>query len=354
MLVVGYVTTALHGLFVVLQLIAASTIDRPNNRTCPGPERDHFVSTLKKIKELDSDPRTEDRWDQSRQRCFDHGAGGCRHLPALAGLPQPSPILPADLAFTLKANAFWANQIMLVRIITISNNRFLSEAIDPTLHKEDAPVSGSTGRSARRHAAAIRALPGGHPRPERRAGTRPEQTKVIAAAAIVFFWSSGTLRSGSGSGIHPLYRAFGISSTIYLNVGICRHGALEDPAGIDQRRLHRAATWLKTTHEVPLAERNAVGAQDVVGGGGVEIEIRQRERHQEAFRRERQLARSPSLKTTSRPSERVDRLRRQRRQGRSRACVTSACSARDSRTVGLARWRHGTRRFCTPSMAPRE
>jgi hypothetical protein len=34
---------------------------------------------------------------------------------------------------------------------------------------------------------------------------------------------------------------------------------------------------VQPAHKVPLAQGNAVGAQDVVGGGGVEIEIGQRE-----------------------------------------------------------------------------
>jgi hypothetical protein len=38
-----------------------------------------------------------------------------------------------------------------------------------------------------------------------------------------------------------------------------------------------ALLHLHATHEVALAQRHAVGAQDVVGRGGVEIEVGQRE-----------------------------------------------------------------------------
>src|SRR5882724_10913534 len=42
---------------------------------------------------------------------------------------------------------------------------------------------------------------------------------------------------------------------------------------------HRGSTLLEDqpAHEIPLAQGHAVGTQDVVGGSGVEIEIRQRE-----------------------------------------------------------------------------
>src|SRR5690348_14353034 len=50
-----------------------------------------------------------------------------------------------------------------------------------------------------------------------------------------------------------------------------------------------ALLQVQPAHVVPLAERHTVGAQDVVGGGGVKIEVRQRERHQKALGDERQL-----------------------------------------------------------------
>jgi len=118
------------------------------------------------------------------------------------------------LAFALKANAFAAIPL-LVGIITVGNNRFLSEAIDPTLHKEDAAteingrVLDNTLQQYVLFLAGTLALS---------ATLTAEQTKVIAAAAIVFFVMRFAFWVGYR--IHPLYRAFGMSSTIYLNVGV--------------------------------------------------------------------------------------------------------------------------------------
>src|SRR5438105_4190073 len=47
---------------------------------------------------------------------------------------------------------------------------------------------------------------------------------------------------------------------------------------------------VQPAHEIPLAQRNAVGAQDVVGGGSVEVEIGQRKRHQKPLCDKEQLA----------------------------------------------------------------
>jgi len=118
------------------------------------------------------------------------------------------------LAFALKANAFAALPL-LVGMITVGNNRFLSEAIDPTLQKEDAAtvVNGRVlDNTLQQYVAFLvgtlalsTTLDAGH-------------MKVIAAAACVFivarfaFWF--------GYRIHPLYRAFGMAATMYLNFGI--------------------------------------------------------------------------------------------------------------------------------------
>eukprot|EP01041_Mallomonas_annulata_P019384 gene19383-38696_t len=53
-----------------------------------------------------------------------------------------------------------------------------------------------------------------------------------------------------------------------------------------------SALQLQRAEEVALAERHAVGAQYVVGGRGVEVEVRQRERQQEALGGERHLRRA--------------------------------------------------------------
>src|SRR6266850_1508769 len=65
--------------------------------------------------------------------------------------------------------------------------------------------------------------------------------------------------------------------------------------------------------EVALAERHAVGAQDVVGGGGVEIEVGQRERHQKPLCREGEFV-IADVKDDIAAAERIDRLRRPCRQ----------------------------------------
>src|SRR3978361_1169371 len=85
--------------------------------------------------------------------------------------------------------------------------------------------------------------------------------------------------------------------------------------GMTKQRLNRGSPLLEVqpSHEIPLAERNAVGAQDVVGGGGVEIEIGQRERHQKALRREGQLVLT-EMEYDVLAAEPVDSLQRQRRQ----------------------------------------
>ena len=137
-------------------------------------------------------------------------AGIYRLWPDTAALTD----IASRLAFTLKANAFAAIPL-LVGIITVGNNRFLSEAIDPTLHKEDAAteingrVLDNTLQQYVLFLAGTLALS---------VTLTAEQTKVIAAAAIVFFVMR--LAFWVGYRIHPLYRAFGMSSTIYLNVGI--------------------------------------------------------------------------------------------------------------------------------------
>ena len=118
------------------------------------------------------------------------------------------------LAYALKANALAAIPL-LVGTITVGNNRFLSEAIDPTLHKEDQAtlingrVLDNTLQQYVLFAIGTMALS---------VILAPAQMKVIAAATIVFivarfaFWI--------GYRIHPLYRAFGMAATMYLNIGI--------------------------------------------------------------------------------------------------------------------------------------
>jgi uncharacterized MAPEG superfamily protein len=100
-------------------------------------------------------------------------------------------------------------------LAAIGNARFLGEAIDPTLGKEDrrmvidGRVADNTLQQfvlfAAGSMALAAAMPGG-------------QVKIVGAAAITFvvmriaFWI--------GYRIKPIYRAFGFSSTAYMNVGL--------------------------------------------------------------------------------------------------------------------------------------
>jgi len=130
--------------------------------------------------------------------------------------PTPEGLAAAAerVAYTLQWEAIAALPL-LIAVIAVGNNRFLSEAIDPTLNKEDLAtqingrvventlqqlvlfVLGTLGLSV---------------------GLRPEQMGLIPAAVIVFviartaFWI--------GYRVHPLYRAFGMAATGYLNVGL--------------------------------------------------------------------------------------------------------------------------------------
>ena len=70
-------------------------------------------------------------------------SGVAAMIVAIAGTYQLWPSSPSlvdissRLAYAVQANAF-AVIPLLAGIITVGNNRFLSEAIDPTLRKEDA------------------------------------------------------------------------------------------------------------------------------------------------------------------------------------------------------------------------
>jgi hypothetical protein len=141
-------------------------------------------------------------------------------IAAIAGIYQLWPVNPslADvssrLAYALQANAF-AVLPLLIGIMAVGNNRFLSEAIDPTLQREN-PATQINGRVVENtlqqyvlFLIGTLALS---------VNLTAEQMRVIPAAALVFvvariaFWI--------GYRIHPLYRAFGMAATGYLNVGI--------------------------------------------------------------------------------------------------------------------------------------
>ena len=97
----------------------------------------------------------------------------------------------------------------------VGNDRFLSEAIDPTLQKEDRATQingrvventlqqfvmflvGTLALSVNLTAEQMRAIPA---------------VVIVFIVARILFWV--------GYRIHPLYRAFGMAATGYLNVGI--------------------------------------------------------------------------------------------------------------------------------------
>ena len=118
------------------------------------------------------------------------------------------------LAYALQMNAF-AILPLLVGVMIVGNSRFLSDAIDPTLNKEEfatqinGRVVNNTLEQSVLFLIGTLALS---------VNLTAPQMGIIPAATIVFivarvaFWV--------GYRIHPLYRAFGMAATGYLNVGI--------------------------------------------------------------------------------------------------------------------------------------
>jgi len=103
----------------------------------------------------------------------------------------------------------------LAMVIAVGNARFKSEAIDPTLGKEsrqmmvDGRVADNTLQQFLLFLVGSMGL----------ATVLPiERLSIVAAAAVTFvivrtaFWV--------GYRIKPVYRAFGFSSTVYLNIGM--------------------------------------------------------------------------------------------------------------------------------------
>jgi len=135
----------------------------------------------------------------------------------LYGLVPP----PADaeeagdrIAYALRWNALAALPFFAM-IVAVGNARFKSEAIDPTAGKEshamivDGRVAENTLQQLMLFLIGSLALA---------AAASGEEVRIVAAAAIVFvlmrtaFWI--------GYRIRPIYRAFGFSSTIYMNLGL--------------------------------------------------------------------------------------------------------------------------------------
>lgn len=147
-------------------------------------------------------------------------SGVATMIAAVAGIYRLWPANPAlgdvgsRLAYALQANAF-AILPLLVGIVTVGNNRFFSEAIDPTRHKESRAIEingrvvdntlqqyvlflvGTLAVSTNLSAAGMRVIPA---------------ATIVFIVARVLFWI--------GYRIHPLYRAPGMAATGYLNLGL--------------------------------------------------------------------------------------------------------------------------------------
>jgi hypothetical protein len=141
-------------------------------------------------------------------------------LVALFGLFRFAPSLAADadagerLAFAAQWIAIAAAPLFFA-IVAVGNARFLSDAIDPTAGKEsramiiNGRVADNTAQQYLLFIAASLAVA---------ASARGDQLGLVATAALIFvvvrfaFWI--------GYRLNPLYRAFGMSSTAYLNVAL--------------------------------------------------------------------------------------------------------------------------------------
>ena len=133
-----------------------------------------------------------------------------RALPAPVGVEA----VADRIGYALRWNALAALPL-LAMLAAVGNARFLGEAIDPTLGKEDARmeingrVADNTLQQFVLFVAGSLAL----------AVALPDaRVPIVGAAAIVFvlmriaFWI--------GYRIRPVYRAFGFAATAYLNVGL--------------------------------------------------------------------------------------------------------------------------------------
>lgn len=130
--------------------------------------------------------------------------------------PAPEGLATAAqrVTYTLQWEAIAALPL-LVAVIAVGNNRFLSEAIDPTLNKEDlaTQINGRVVENTLQQLVLFvlgtLALS---------VGLEQEQMGIIPAAVIVFVLARGAFWIGYR--LNPLYRAFGMAATGYLNVGL--------------------------------------------------------------------------------------------------------------------------------------
>ena len=132
-------------------------------------------------------------------------------------------VLPVDPALTdLAGRLGYALQVnavailpLLAGVMVVGNNRFLSDAIDPTrgLESKATEINGRvTDNTAQQSMLFLVGTLG------LAAGLSGSEMRAITAAGVVFvvariaFWI--------GYRINPLYRAFGMAATGYLNVGL--------------------------------------------------------------------------------------------------------------------------------------
>jgi uncharacterized MAPEG superfamily protein len=131
-------------------------------------------------------------------------------------LPPPAGIETVGdrLGYALRWAALAALPLFAM-LAAVGNARFLSDAIDPTRGAEDRKmvvdgrVADNTLQQYILFLIGALALA---------ASLSPARLPVIAAAAIVFVVAR--LAFWIGYRIDPLYRAFGFSSTAYLNLGL--------------------------------------------------------------------------------------------------------------------------------------
>ena len=131
-------------------------------------------------------------------------------------LPTPVivDILGERISYALRANVV-AIVPFFIMLITVGNSRFLSEAIDPTRHAEsrsmeiDGRVADNTLQQNLVFAVASLALSTIVPL---------QHLQVVWACAIVFVIARAVFWLGYR--INPLYRAPGMSSTAYMNLGM--------------------------------------------------------------------------------------------------------------------------------------
>ena len=133
------------------------------------------------------------------------------HLwPTAGGLDNAA----GRLTYALKAAAF-AVLPLFAAVIAVGNDRFLSEAIDP-LRRRESRATQINGRVVENTVQQYVLFLIGTL--SLSVNLRPEQMPIVAVAAAVFVLARLTFWIGYR--IDPLYRAFGMAATLYLNLGL--------------------------------------------------------------------------------------------------------------------------------------